>query len=159
MIPQVQSKHRYDFYAFLGILFVAIVSYGILSKTRGLKTTVLIVLEDSSSDEIQKGAIEAGRDLKIRVVFTTPDMFEDDIDTYNPKSVVAFSNIKPPKGIQVFNGKSVQKQNRPTNAFAEGYLAVVSTKVNFMSEEFEEDLDDKEKEVEKSTASPFRGRF
>jgi hypothetical protein len=159
--PVVSSKDIYDVYAFLAIVLLAIAFYGMFSRLRGRKLTVLVVLEGSGDDQdIQKGALEAGNDLKIRVVFATPETFEEDIDQHNPESIVAFANIKPPKGIsqRFFNGNGSLKQNIPADAFAAGYLAVVSARVNFMSEEFEKRENDEE-DLKKSIASPFPGNF
>jgi hypothetical protein len=152
----------HDVYAFVGIVFIAIISYGIFSKLRGRKNTVLIILgPEGEHEDIRLGAIEAGADLKTKVVFSTPETFEEDIDQHIPNSIVAFSNVQPPKGRaqRFFNGRT-GKINRPADAFAAGYLAVVSGRVNFMSEEFEEE-EEEEKDGEKitNTASPFRGRF
>jgi len=159
MIP---SKDVHDVYAFVGILFVAIVLYGIFSRMRGRKLTVLVVLEGGGDDEqIQKGALEAGNDLKIKVLFANPETFEEDVDLYNPDSIVSFSNTLASfgKGLRVFNGLN-PKENKPADAFSAGYLAVVSARVNFMSEEFEERKDeDKDEDIKKSVARPFPGRL
>lgn len=120
------------------IVCIAIVSYGTISRIRGREMTVLIVLEDVEEDlDIQKGAKQAGDDLKIRVIVSTS--LEEDIDEYSPNSIVVFSDTNPvqhPKRARVFNGRRIQENNRPVDSFAEGYLAVLTAHVNFMSEEF-----------------------
>lgn len=116
------------------IVCIAIVSYGTISRIRGREMTVLIVLEDVEEDlDIQKGARQAGDDLKIRVIVSTS--LEEDIDEYSPNSIVVFSDTNPKRG-RVFNGRRIQENNRPMDSFAEGYLAVLTAHVNFMSEEF-----------------------
>lgn len=125
-----------DWIFFIGILCIAIASYGIISKIRGRGKTVLIVLGDEDEDEgIQKGAKEAGADLNVNVVFSTS--LDEDIAEYSPNSIVMFSDgeNRPEQG-RVFNGRGNRKQNRPADSFAAGYLAVVTAHVNFMSEEF-----------------------
>jgi len=120
---------------FVGILCIAIASYGIISKIRGREKTVLIVLDDDDKDNetIKKGAEEAGADLNVKVVFATS--LDEDIAEYSPNSIVFFSETKEvpeEKGNRMFDG--LGKQNRPADSFAAGYLAVLTARVDFMAE-------------------------